>query len=791
MSMSILCDTPIRDSEWRHALRFSKKGKAADTHGFTNELVWCLSEDPYIRMHLVASANYNLMHEAEPSYCQGRIVFIPKPQSEDRRPLTIFSIMAKLTMAIINRRFIRFWLPRTITRDIQRGKFLADMQNPSEEPFPLSDDDSHLKIARTPFLKRRGLLDAILQDQDGFLPARGTNTALAKMHCMLEMRMEAGLPTWTAAIDVKGAFDAVALKAQTEALTALGVSGKALNFLAVFAQKLEVRASHQGKHSYAIRPTRGMQQGSPVAPTIFAAVQEMVFARMEARLRKSDGIIYWPGSPRPFAHQQAAFAKKLRLKIEYDKVLRVYKVSYADDVTFMAATPAALERMVKIYTEELARVGMSVAPKKTVVMRFEPKFVGEDMMKNAKEEHAALAPLRAQSGETIFPNPHLEARGIRVAQVNEDVEKGTLKEWEAEMTVLGRVFEKTLCPKKHIKYRTQLAIGRAFALRKALQNENMPKSFIADAIKAIPIASLLHAIEYTPLTTGVRQQLDSATAWIVRIATGVKLTHGRGGVETDDSVLAHITDEGEVLAPTDEVRLEDLGILPASRVALIRQWSDIAHQLRRDMTPHGTLIRTLVTTMQARQSPLIQKAQEAVTDFEREAHFELARRKWEQNRRYAQDEVVFGQDEATKLRILQQDKTQISELLDQKFANVPKRKFDAREQEESLLETMARAVDWENDKQAAKTKVRARIKDLAQLSGFRSRRRTNTLVKRGTIENPLSKYARPATSKRLREERERFEKERTEGARKKRLLMWEQNVEIEGCEGNLSEFDEI
>jgi len=187
-----------------------------------------------------------------------------------------------------------------------------------------------------------------LHDQQyGFRTARGTDNALFNLTSVLRTRIPAGLPTYACFFDARKAFDTVPREAMLGRLIAKGVTGKMFKAIDQMYQHAANVARVDGEMSERFPVERGVAQGCPMSPFLYAVFIDSVLEDLDARCA-ADGVPV--GSPE--------WARMLVGQL------------YADDLTTLATSAAGKQRVLDVVRAHSQRWGWDLATAKTVPVIF-------------------------------------------------------------------------------------------------------------------------------------------------------------------------------------------------------------------------------------------------------------------------------------------------------------------------------------------------------------------------------------------------------------------------------------
>ena len=155
-----------------------------------------------------------------------------------------------------------------------------------------------------------------------------------------ELCREWNLECNAAQLDVRKAFDHVCHAAALRAMEEMGVGNHSRALIAKAWSLSKVRARLANKTSEPVNLERGLPQGAPESPIIFAMILERVVRRCEEKWAVK-GWGFWLNGK------------------------RWVSASYSDDIFLISAKKRDLEAMIKDITSELEAVGLGLGANKT------------------------------------------------------------------------------------------------------------------------------------------------------------------------------------------------------------------------------------------------------------------------------------------------------------------------------------------------------------------------------------------------------------------------------------------
>jgi Reverse transcriptase (RNA-dependent DNA polymerase) len=172
----------------------------------------------------------------------------------------------------------------------------------------------------------------------GFLPTRGTSTAIIEAKLKLDTTIATGTTSFQVFMDLSKAYDSVSREKLLLLLTQYGVGPNIITILTNFWAKLQVAPKQGGFYGRKIQTKRGVTQGDPLSPILFNIV-------IDAAVRET---------------------KRLQGPIN-GKIL-----FYADDGLISGTDLQTMQQYLNIITELFARVGLKTNASKTKVLVSRP-----------------------------------------------------------------------------------------------------------------------------------------------------------------------------------------------------------------------------------------------------------------------------------------------------------------------------------------------------------------------------------------------------------------------------------
>ncbi|CAK1597804.1 unnamed protein product [Parnassius mnemosyne] len=216
-------------------------------------------------------------------------------------------------------------------------------------------------FARLLLNRLRKLSERILpESQFGFRPDRGTCEAIFSLRQLQEKSREQGRNMYLCFVDLEKAFDSVPREALWIVLRKIGCTEKFVRLLRLLHDGMQSCVAVNADQSEFFPVTCGVKQGCVLAPTLFAlyfavVVQEVLKTTHDGiRIRfRNDGNLF------------SLARLKARTKVSYALITEIV---YADDLCFVADSPAGLQQLVTTFHESCRIFGLKISVKKTEVM---------------------------------------------------------------------------------------------------------------------------------------------------------------------------------------------------------------------------------------------------------------------------------------------------------------------------------------------------------------------------------------------------------------------------------------
>jgi Reverse transcriptase (RNA-dependent DNA polymerase) len=125
----------------------------------------------------------------------------------------------------------------------------------------------------------------------GFLPRRGTGTAIIEAKLHLDSQTATGQTTYQAFLDISKAYDSVCRHKLLHLLKRYGAGPNIIKILETFWHQLWVAPRQAGFYGPAIKSDRGVTQGYPLSPILFNIIIDAVVRATKHQTRHLDGNI--------------------------------------------------------------------------------------------------------------------------------------------------------------------------------------------------------------------------------------------------------------------------------------------------------------------------------------------------------------------------------------------------------------------------------------------------------------------------------------------------------------------
>jgi len=179
-------------------------------------------------------------------------------------------------------------------------------------------------------------------EQGGFRPKRGTGDQIFVLKERLRLRQKAGLPSFVLFVDLRKAFPTVWRVGLFQRLIQMGVQGKFYRILRRFYRSTSSRVLVDGELTGEVLEEMGVQQGSPLSPSLFNVFMDELTVRI---------------------------AKALKIE-DLNRIEDIRTLLYADDVAVIAHSVTELQQIVNVVASfvEDYRLEINLKPGKTEVM---------------------------------------------------------------------------------------------------------------------------------------------------------------------------------------------------------------------------------------------------------------------------------------------------------------------------------------------------------------------------------------------------------------------------------------
>ena len=199
----------------------------------------------------------------------------------------------------------------------------------------------------------------------GFLPRRGTGTAILEAKLQVELADIHQVPLFSIFLDLKKAYDTVDRDRLAALLTAYGVGPNSLRLLQTFWDEQKVVARQSGYHGPAFKAGRGLTQGGIVSPRFFNILLDAVIRHWLSLVLDNNGDLVHDGMGDNVAERLALF--------------------YADDGYISAVDQAWLQQATDILVGLFRRAGLQANASKTKAMTTFPSRVRIGLSNRAYE----------------------------------------------------------------------------------------------------------------------------------------------------------------------------------------------------------------------------------------------------------------------------------------------------------------------------------------------------------------------------------------------------------------------
>lgn len=240
------------------------------------------------------------------------------------------------------------------------------------------------------------------REQAGFRSGYSVLDHIHTVRQLFEKRKEYNLPLYCSFVDYKKAFDSLEHKAIWEALRDQGVEEKYVRIIEE-VYKTSTAKIRLDKKGGRIDIKRGVRQGDPVSPKIFAAVLENIFRGLEwqqfgitingnliSHLRFADDLILFSDSPKKLQTMISDLdieSKKAGLHMNMDKT----KVMTLNEKTEIKVNNETID-----YVDEYSYLGQNISP--------------DDQMNKEIQNRTTNAWKRYWSLKEIFKDKHMNIK---------------------------------------------------------------------------------------------------------------------------------------------------------------------------------------------------------------------------------------------------------------------------------------------------------------------------------------------------------------------------------------------
>ena len=188
-------------------------------------------------------------------------------------------------------------------------------------------------------VERDGLVAA---EQMGFRPDRSCQGAALILQILVDRANKKGTPFWWAGIDLSKAYDNVDHDILWEILQQKGITGNWLETIKRVYQQNKIRSITTDGYSEWVRVKKGIRQGCPLSPALFAIYMDWVSVSL------SNAGIMEP-------------SKQVVTQPEPNMLL------YADDMAIWANSLSVFQSKLRVVIKALANLGMPVNTNKSTI----------------------------------------------------------------------------------------------------------------------------------------------------------------------------------------------------------------------------------------------------------------------------------------------------------------------------------------------------------------------------------------------------------------------------------------
>lgn len=444
----ICCD----DVSFLRILRSMKKGRAGGEDGLAAEFVQAMTP-MHIGALLQLVPDTLAGRRAIPAgWRAGHVALIPKVvmacRPGDYRPITVLPVALKITMKV--------WLHHA-------SEFLTLRRQPSH-----------------------GF-------RSSFQPAEVHHI----LRTLIRKHSEWGESLTLCKVDIAKAYDSVTWKAIDEMFRERQLPNalREAYWKIHMGRKLQFSAN-SGTLRFSIEPTRGLPQGAPESPLIYAAVMEGVIERTENRLKHSGR----PAGVRIQWEEHPARVEESRQELQTcsDPESIAY-INFADDTCILARTAVMLEFELAVLQSEFRAVGQTLNMKKSEVLT-----------RDAEEE--SVSPPRSWSDEELGA---YEARGAEAPNTSTSPIGRSSHAVTRAMTVLGSEISFNPSQPEALPARLKRVWHKSSLIRAQLQMRVAPIRARVQLLDAANLPTMLYGMETVHSSTVMRRKVDATQRTLI------------------------------------------------------------------------------------------------------------------------------------------------------------------------------------------------------------------------------------------------------------------------------------
>lgn len=195
-------------------------------------------------------------------------------------------------------------------------------------------------------LRLHGTVAQLHDCQAGFRPRRGVLDNVFVLHTAVDLRWRARRPTFAVLLDVHRAYDSVSHPLLADALHSAGVPAPLLAAVMMCVSRASTCVRLGGQDSGQFHLRRGVPQGSPLSPALFAVFIDQVIKQVNARFASHPDTVCLPdGTP-------------------------VVVLLYADDILILGGTRDHVQEVTAYVELQLRAIDLRVQPKKCQAIQF-------------------------------------------------------------------------------------------------------------------------------------------------------------------------------------------------------------------------------------------------------------------------------------------------------------------------------------------------------------------------------------------------------------------------------------